>query len=47
MNSFETPELKVAIFEIEDVITTSAVPTDPVTGEPIEPTTGDTGTDIL
>ncbi len=39
MRAFETPELLVAAFEVEDIITTS--------GDPIEPTKGDTGTDIL
>ncbi len=39
MKIFESPELLVVTFEVEDIITTS--------GDPIEPTKGDTGTDIL
>ncbi len=42
MKAFETPELLVTIFVVEDIITTSQEPSDP-----IEPTKGDTGTDIL
>ena len=38
MKAFVNPELLVATFEVEDIITTS---------EPIAPAPGDTGTDIL
>ena len=47
MKLFESPELLVSAFEIEDIIATSN-PTDPTDEtDPIDPTTGDTGTDIL
>ena len=38
MKAFETPELLVTTFTVEDIITTSS---------PVAPTQGDTGTDIL
>ena len=42
MRAFETPELLVAFFVVEDIITTSQAPSDPV-----EPTKDVNGTDIL
>lgn len=42
MKTFESPELLVTIFEVEDIITTSQDPS-----EPIAPTTGVNSTDIF
>lgn len=42
MKTFESPELLVAIFEVEDIITTSQDPS-----EPVAPTVDVNGTDIL
>lgn len=45
MKKFEAPELQVAVFSVEDVITRSGL--GDTTGEPAAPTKGDVGTDIL